>query len=151
MTGAKWRSQPIFSNGGHRFPKNNAKKLGDNLIISPDLQPQQINKALERPNTTSILSGGSEEHDLTETTEREDMGTIKLPTLQNKTEQRNDPPAIPVQAPPQPKTEVPKPSKNVVSDTSSVKSRSKKYKKPSMSKSEIHQKESRYEIHLFMP
>ena len=81
---------------------------------------------------------------LTETTEREDMGTIKLPTLQNKTEQRNEPPAIPVvQAPPPPpKTEVPKPSKkdNVVSDTSSVKSRSKKYKKPSMSKSEIHQK-----------
>ena len=50
----------------------------DNLIISPDLQPQQINKALERPNTTSILSGGSEEDDLTETTDN------ALETISNK-------------------------------------------------------------------
>ena len=120
-----------------------------NLLLTHLENPRKVN---DIPDKAEPVMGDNTsakpalKRQATETTEREDMGTIKLPTLQNKTEQRNDPPAIPVvqasvpSPPPPPKTEVPKPSKNVVSDTSSVKSRSKKYKKPSMSKSEIHQK-----------
>ena len=124
-----------------------------NLLLTHLENPHKVNDIPEKAEPVmgdNTSAKPTLKNNLTETTEREDMGPIKLPSLQNKTEQRNDPPAIPVvqtpqrptPPPPPPKTEVPKPSKkdNIVSDTSSVKSRSKKFKKPSMSKSEIHQK-----------
>ena len=70
-----------------------------NLLLTHLENPHKVNDIPEKAEPVmgdNTSAKPTLKKNLTETTEREDMGPIKLPSLQNKTEQRNDPPAIPV-------------------------------------------------------